>query len=368
MKNNDKEIITVTFQNAMNYGAILQCYALQNVISKKYPNVKTLNYNNKIISKDYAYFYRGGKTLFQKIKNIIAGVVFFPKNYKRNKNFNKFISNNIKFTRKMNKNEITKIYIKSNNIFIAGSDQIWNTEITKGFDDIYFLNFSESIKKISYAASIGNSSIDSSYLDLYKNVLKKYSFISVREDSAKSNLQKLLKKEIYSVLDPTLLLSKYDWNNLVNNLDVIKEKYIFVYMAYGPCVEIAKKISEYTGYKIIYIEKKNIFKNGKNVYGISPEQFVNLIKNAEYIVTTSFHAVAFSVIFNKKFWVTIPEKVGSRIMDFLKLINLSSRIVNNIDELDKKDVKETINYDIINNILEREKKKSLKLLYNAIDE
>lgn len=360
------KINIVTFHNAYNYGAILQCIGLQDyLVGNKY-NVNVLNYDCRAIRDEYL-FIKKAHSPKQFIKNFIK-LIYTGKNiFRRNRSFKKFINKNLRLTKLMNEQQI-----KSENFdgqtFIVGSDQVWNTKHTKGLNDIFTLNFSDNIKKISYAASIGKNSLSSDEQQFFKKTLSKFNNISVREETARNNLIDIVDKKIEVVLDPSFLLNKAEWWNKVENKErLIKNKYIFVYMPIGETCKIAEYLQSCTNYEIIYLEEKNIFKNNsRNVSWANPFDFLNLINYSEFVITSSFHATVFSIIFKKQFFVIPPAIVGSRITDLLSKLNLNDRICHDLVEFKENDYNRVIDYTNTFKVLEREITKSKKWLDNSL--
>ena len=368
----EKNIVIVTFNKANNYGAKLQEYALLKK-SSEFGNSMVLNYNDKNIAKNYKYIGLGYGSILTRIKMIIKYIIFFNINKKRYDAFKKFEKNFITLTKYKcsNINNINRCIVNTD-ILIAGSDQIWNPQITNGLNDIYTLNFKKNnIKRISYAASIGNNTINDNLKNEYKQKISKINLISVREESGKISLNKVLpNKKIDVVLDPTLLLTKKEWEKIIKNQEVTNKKYIVAYMVAmdNDYIKIANELSKLTGLKVIHFERRGKYKNVlKTAYTSGPQDFVSLIKNAEYVVTTSFHATVFSIIFNKKFWVVPHKTTGSRVTDLLTKLGISNRAVNTLEEFNKKDYNEEIDYDKVNKILEKEREKSIKWLKDAIE-
>lgn len=366
------KILTVTFNKAQNYGAQLQEYALMYSLNMKH-DTKVLNYLDQKMIRNYQYNKIKGENIFEKIKCIIRVIIHFNKNNKRNHSFIEYENENIKYSEK----EYTLNQIKnecfSTSVLIAGSDQVWNPEITDGLSDVYTLNFgNDNIKRISYAASVGNEKNIQKYKEEYKKKLSRLDRISVREESAKKELEKILPgKKIEVVLDPTLLLKKEEWESKINNIKSEKEKYILAYYVDEDknFVNITNELSKTTGLKVIHFDKRN--RGLKNVlrsaYTDGPLEFIKLIKNAEYIVATSFHATVFSIIFNKKFWIVPHKTTGSRVTDLLKKLGISNRAINSIDEFKEKDYNEEIDYEKVNKLLEKERQKSIDWLMDAIE-
>ena len=370
---NNYSIIVTTFNKAHNYGAMLQEYALLNLLKSKNYNINVLNYNDKEIAKCYKYYGFGNGTLKQRIKTIIKYTLFFNKNKKRYYNFEKFENKYISLTQKYdNFSELQDINI---DIMITGSDQVWNYQITNGLSDVYTLNFgNNNIKRISYAASIGVKEIPENLKESYKSKISKIDKISVREESAKSALSSLMgNRDINVVLDPTLLLRKEAWNDLIanNHKTMPEEKYIFAYVVEknNEYYNIVNYLSKLTGLKVVHFDKIGIrYKNVlENRYTGGPDDFISLIKNAEYVIATSFHATVFSIIFNKKFWVVPHKTTGSRVTDLLKKLDISNRAVNSLEEFEKLNFDEDIDYENVNKILEKEREKSINWLIDAIE-
>lgn len=193
-------------------------------------------------------------------------------------------------------------------------------------------------KKYSYAASFGFENLPENMLDNYKSLLEDFQAISVREQSAQSIVKKILARVIPVVLDPVFLLTKQEWELLASKTRVIKEKYILVYelMSSKTLFDFALKLQAETGYKIVSISnakhnRKNVISRGTD----RPEIFLNYIKNAEYIVTNSFHGTAFSIIFNKQFSVEYLKgsmnSLNTRISDLLNNYGLENRIIGGDD-------------------------------------
>ena len=364
-----KGLIT-TFYKAHNYGAMLQAYALKNILESNGYKIEFLNYKDKHIENGYKLFNLKNKSIKNKIKTIVKDIIFYRKHKKRICNFNRFQNEKLKETQYIIK-ENDFLNLKENFI-ITGSDQVWNPEITGGLSNIYTLNFCKNnIKKISYAASIGNEKNVSKHPKDYINKISKIDRISVREESAKEELKKILPdKKIEVVLAPTLLLTKKEWEKNINFSNKNEEKYILAYIVAKDSEhsKIVNELSKKTGLRVIHFENKKRYKKVlKSAYTEGPLEFINLIKNAEYVIATSFHATVFSIIFNKKFWIVPHKTTGSRVTDLLKKLVISNRAVNTIDEFNNKDYNEEIDYEKVNKLLEKERQKSIDWLMDAIE-
>ena len=366
-----KKVGIITFHNEQNYGAVLQAYALQETIKKLGCESYIINYIEPIEK-----YWKSIFTEKQKIANIkiwlkimITNIVYFKKNRKRKKNFYKFINKNIKLYGKYKNERQLKDNAPEFDVYITGSDQVWNTKITKGLKDAYTLNFGTSnITRASYAASLGNDKIDESEIAEYREKLKILNKISVREDTGKEILEKILHRNIELVLDPTLLLDRKDWNNVKSDSKDEKKKYILIYDLEKNNIvyEVANEIKEKLKIPIVNFRRKR-WKKIIGKYESGPEEFLNLINNAEIVVTNSFHGAVFSIIFHKKFYVIPHTTTFSRTKNLLRILNLEKQIIG-----DKKQIKdilseEEINYELVEEKLKIERQKSIKYIEKVLN-
>ena len=365
-----KKIGIVTFHNAHNYGAVLQVFALQNVL-KEENDVEVINYRNREVEAIYKIFRINKKNIFTICKSLFGDFIYYRKDKKRYKSFNEFINNNLNLSKEYKNEKQLLDNPPKLDIYITGSDQVWNYSIAKNVN-IYTLNFGgEDVKRISYAASIGEETFYSDYLEQYKNNISKLDAISVREKSAQTYIQKLINKEVALTLDPTLLIKKEEWDKYIIDKKEKNEKYIFAYIVEDneECFKILNYLSGITGYKVIYAGRRN--KNIKNIlenaYSRGPLDFISLIKNAEYVIATSFHATVFSILYHKKFWIIPHIKTGGRVTSLLETLEIRNRAVDSLDEFKTKKYDEKIDYEKVDIILEKERQKSKKWLKNAID-
>lgn len=367
-----KKIGIVTFHCADNFGAVLQSYSLQHTINKMGYYSEIIDFRPNRITSNYSLFVNMGESIekygvLRTIKRVILSTMDYKENKKRIQNFNNFrkkyliISNNIYIT-----SEELKSEQPTYDYYITGSDQVWNPRFFSEIGESYFLDFAvkESIK-ISYAASIATK-IGDEYLDVFRENLKRFDYISVREKSAKNAIQKLTEKNVHVTIDPTLLTTSEEWSKIsTHNIPI--DKYILVYdLVKNPLIiKVANKISKELGYKIISYSSKKGYNNWLSSFSsVNPTDFLGLFENAEFVITSSFHGTVYSVIFNKSFY-TIPHPTrGSRMIDFLNELDLKERLVQ--DENTKININEKIDYEKVNNILSRLRKDSIQFLENAL--
>lgn len=367
-----KKIGIITFQRAHNYGAILQVYALQNILSEKY-NTEIIDYRNNEIENEYRILRRNKRSIKSLIKSIILSILYIGKNVKRYNKFNEFIKQNIKLTESYKTEKILKKNYPKKDIYITGSDQVWNYDIAGKKIDAYTLNFGdENIKKISYAASIGKKELNQDNIEKYIKNISKLDFISVREKDAKIYLNKIINNPVDITLDPTLLLTGKEWEDLLLKDTNPYKGYILGYTVSNDMeyYKILNYLSNKTGKKIIHFDRNNRkIKNVlKNAYATGPIEFLQLIKNADYVIATSFHATVFSILFHKKFWIIPPKKTSSRMISLLEMLGIKNRIVESLEEFETKDYDEDISYNIIEDKLKLERENSINWLNNAISD
>lgn len=355
----------LTFHDANNYGAALQAYGLQEAIRSLEIDVEIINYVQPYIVDKYRVIRIDNSNPKRFFKSIISTILHYKNFSMKEKKFNQFRNDFLKISNMKYDNANT---IKGYEIYVAGSDQIWNFKITN-YDTAFFLEFvNNSSLKVSYAASIGDRELNDNNKMFLKKYIGNFDYISIREESGIHALRNLTDKELIHVLDPTLLLSRNKWGNICLNKYRNKE-YIFVYSvsASNKIVEIVNKIAHILSLEVFVLTDKlrvNV-QNHKRCYGIGPIEFIDLVKNSKFVISDSFHGTAFSIIFEKNF-VSVPNEVGgTRIKDLLKRLNLSNRVISNPDEINEH-YELKVNYEVANKILELEKSKSIKFLKECI--
>ena len=223
-----------------------------------------------------------------------------------------------------------------------GSDQIWNPMICAR-QPAFFLNFASSGKKcISYAASIARNDLSFVQIETFAKLLARFDYISLRENNY--NKIEIPPKKIECCVDPTLLLSQEEWNTLASS-PRFSEPYIFCYI-FGDDKKIRKfamKLGKLKRLKLVtvpylsgFFNFADAFMDATKLFHVSPSDFLSLIKNADYIITDSFHATVFSIIFHKQFYVFERKgssNMGSRIATLTELSHTQSHFItenNNI--------------------------------------
>lgn len=340
------KIAIITFHNTSNFGATLQCAALSHCLKNRCHNVKVINYLPQYILDKKSVFkeFRRIRTSGNKVKAMIKGIayVFHYKEIKtRDKKFEDFISAHLDLTGVYHSFESLQTKPPKADVYICGSDQIWNPYLTGNMlDQAFFLQFTDG-RKAAYGASIGEMDVDEYAGDLQK-FTKSFSAISVREASSAAKLWGILHRNIDIVLDCTLLLNKDDYAVMEMPVKKSERPYLLLYNIQNSSesIAIAKELAEERQLAILDISPNPFVrvKGSEKHIDLGPGEFLTYVKNADCVVTNSFHGTVFSILYEKSFF-TIPHKTRSgRTVDLLKSLNLEQRVVNNPESLPNEEV------------------------------
>lgn len=318
-----KKVSIITIHSIYNYGSALQSYATNRYIN-------SLGYDAELI--DYRPKY--DKSLKRLIKDIGIKILFINKYGKRKKNYKEFHNNymNLSSCRYYEYSDLVKNPPISD-IYVSGSDQVWNTYFPCGKDEAYTLGFIESNNKLAYAASMGRSDMPLNDLKLLAERIKSYRWISMREKSGVEQLKKVNIESI-NVCDPVFLLPAKHY------FEISKESkyknYILVYSVHKSKIlsEIVEEYHKKFGLKVILVGDfpVNCY-HDISLKEAGPLEFLGLIKNASLIITNSFHCVSFSLIMEKQFVVVMPEVNMSRIINILSIAGLENIFISDKSEV-----------------------------------
>lgn len=371
-----KQIGIITIQGN-NYGATLQAVALNYFLNSNGYIAENLNYNDLSRVKK-------SLTTKQRIVNDLWMKVFLPIiiGNKKNKKFDEFRKDNIKFS---NAKWQSKEELLNNppqyDIYMSGSDQIWNPDVMRD-DYNYLLAFAPNgAKKVAYASSFGKSKLPDNKKDVYEKHLKEFNSIGVRERSGKAIIKELLGYEPIQVVDPTLLLNRNEWTKITNFKDS-KGKYVLCYYMPGDKIvtnaikKISKNIAKEKGLKVVNLGLKEYYKFAIGMdcrVNAGPADFVNLFMGAECVVTNSFHGTAFSTNFGKKVYVPINKDLDStkarhiRMVDYLKSIGLENAVVPVGEDNIIPDISNIqFDYETVNSNIDKMRKASIEYLLNSV--
>lgn len=292
----------LTFHRAVNYGTLLQTYALQCALRDN-------GYENEVID----YRCRHIEILYSPVPNVsvIHARSFLrqcgriPIKYKKRKVFDAFIREYLQCSKPMSREELREA-CKPYEKIITGSDQVWHLTLSGG-DLSFALDFvDEGERKVSYAASIGLAQPKKEYLEILKPALEDFSVLSVREPCGCKVISEIVGRAVNRDIDPTFLVDRKEWEKLAqNHKNTYSQDYVFVYLMQPSDIlmDVAEKLAENNGLKIYSIlMTPSSRKIGTNVEYSGVNDFLWLIQNAKYVVTNSFHGIALSLRFHKDFF------------------------------------------------------------------
>lgn len=364
----------ITFHASHNYGSMLQAYALQQTVMKLGHECEIINFRTERQKRFYRpfYFVKGWRP---KVKALVFPKLAFN-DWRKYRLFERFLKEKLILSEKEyhTSEELANAGLDYD-AYISGSDQIWNTHCFD-FDWAYYLNFVRKGKKIAYAASMGPipdlQVLEVNDSEIVNNVTD-YDAISVRENNTNKRLKKAGINDIGCVnLDPTLLIDRIGWEKIILEEPLIKGNYIYLYTPwfsehFEKVYEKAASLAEKRNMKVV-VSKSEGYKKWKNnnffefYTAVGPLEFLNLIKNAKIIIAESFHAVVFSLIFNKPF-IILNGNADSRISNLIALLDLKKSSISEngsliFDSIETSDFGTTL----IPNI-----KESIDFLKKAID-
>ncbi len=338
--------IVSLYHNNKNYGGLLQAYALTKYISTLGYNAEQVCWNAvfhdapKQKIKFRKIFHYVSTICWLQVKNILR-VVWKDKINSRIQAFEKFESA-IKHSEKCYDGKSFLKDCGNYDAVVIGSDQVWNIN---WYDTQYFLDFvPNDVYKFSYAASMPDVNISDEMKNIVKNALEGFNAISVREKKTAAFLSELCERNVEYVIDPTLLLNVEQWDDISGD-KLVECKYIFCYFLgrHKHYRKYTKKVAKKTGLKIVSlphlcgVAKEDLNFADINLYDVSPGDFVSLIKNAEYVLTDSFHAAVFSNIYRVKYFVFDRSgmDMSERIVTLLDMFNSKERFIRGTDGLER---------------------------------
>ena len=352
-----KKVGIITICDNDNYGNRLQNYALHETLNK-------LGIKNTTFWPEWA---EDKTTLKQKIKIGIKNILNMEDiKTKRYFAFKKFTDSKID-NQYINLDNLDKISDEFD-YFIVGSDQIWNYNFGHA-QDKDFLKFTDYDKRISYAPSFGVSNIDEEWKAKICNGVNNIKYLSVRENQGAKIIKELTRRKAEVLLDPTLLLSKEEWRKVQKKPRRMKsKKYILTYFLGEISPKLQSEINELKEENDLDIINLCDI-NEEKYYTYGPSEFLYLFDNAELVLTDSFHACVFSIIYNKSFFVFDRNQKGlknmnSRVDTLLEIFKSQERKVNSLQDI--KDIF-VCDYSNTYEILNVKKKESLDFLKNALD-
>ncbi|MBR4830087.1 MAG: polysaccharide pyruvyl transferase family protein [Muribaculaceae bacterium] len=336
MEERKKKIGIVTIHMINNYGAILQAYALNSYLNSVGYDAETIDFRTYRVAESYKTYapIHGPMDLVRNLQTL----TLMKKIRKRHERMKGFIQENVKLSQGVyySNAELAEAHLDYD-YYICGSDQIWNT-YCDNYDDAFILAFARDKGiRLSYAASMGMSSVNPALLQRFKEELSGFSALSVREQNAVEVISSISGKEVVQVMDPVFLLSPDQWRQVMKRDLCPQRPYILFYSVHGgwPGMrKYVKQLSRLYHMPVVVVNKnlrEALYPNIK-CFDAGPAEFVGLLDGAKYIFTNSFHGCAFSIMFKKKFQVfvagTASQGTASRIYSLMNTLGLADRITS----------------------------------------
>lgn len=350
----------ITCNRANNYGARLQAYALWRHLTMMGHDTSVIDYCPPYLDFNIRLLYNPGASVKEWVKLLVRYA-------ERQRSIRKFeyleeFSSKMTHLTDVRYNSIKELRTNPPvaDVYIAGSDQIWNTRFANGQDPAFYLDFGNMrTRRISYAASFATESIDDSLSDFIRQSLKRMDAVSVREDSGRKIAADLgIEAEV--CCDPAFLLDASQWDEICAPRHT-DERFLMVYdlEKSANIKEVAKKIAKSERLKVYSMSNRPLGYSDRDFSDCTPSIFLWLIKNAEYVVSNSLHATIFSIIFRKDFFVVDRDDgLNVRMHDLLRGCRLNHRIV--FPDTDQEELQSHIDYSdvcrIVNSNIESSKK------------
>ena len=387
-----KRVAIAGIYEKINYGTVLQCFALQKALEANQIDAKVINRKGiqKEISRNRRRYYRQHAVDISLYKAKL-GLVFHILRQKADKKFaaemaqrknafSAFVQEYISFTDAIANFSALTQFCKSVDSVLVGSDQLWLPVNLYG--DFYTLSFvPDGVKRLSYATSFGISNMMEKERKIAQTFLQKMDWITVREKSGQKLVQELTSRDADLVCDPTILFTADEWDRYIPSakLKNIPEKYIFCYFLgkNRESREFARDLSRKTGLPIVALRHMDEFIDFDEAFGdiapynAGPAEFIDLIRNAEYVCTDSFHGTVFSILYNREFFTFFRHSAksrfstNSRIESLLSVAELQERLIT--DNSIEVKLTDRIDYTAVDKRMQKFREASKKILLDMVE-
>lgn len=360
------KVAILTIVSVNNFGAILQAYSLSEAFLERGCDCELLRYTDR--GRLYSMGYVLKNTTW---KSRISAVACMPFRFRKFRKGRRFQKKRMHFSQLLNTKERLAQANSEYDIFVSGSDQVWNCAIM-GNSTLLFQDFvKQGYKKCSYAASFGkNGTVNEQMREKIKQPLSEFRVLSIREEEGVHFVRDLIGREAERTPDPVFLRTGAEWKKLAR-LPKEKKPYIFVSAIRGvsdSMKALCEEIRERTGWEIVvYQPFLHRSMRGKYVLGIGPEEFLGYLIAAEWVVTDSFHTTAFCILFHKNFWSFFGKKKlkkDARLEGLMKIFHLEQRLTY---DGKLKDPLSSIDYSGTEGILSREREKGWKVIDQILE-
>lgn len=374
-----KKTATITFHASHNYGSMLQAYALQQTLLSLGVDNEIINFRTASQRLMYPHPVNDKKTIKQSIKNILLRTVIHS--YDRHmlakyELFENFLKDYLILTQEYNVASDLVQLSDNYDYYLTGSDQCWNTKCVD-FDWSYYLQYTDSQNKISYASSLGPVEVERNWTKIVHN-LSTYKAISVREEGTADEIKKHIDKDISVLPDPTLLVSALKWKEIIPKQRIVDQPYIFLYTPYprrgflklathvSHCLGLPIVISNITDLKGDFWTALHRNATFQHILNIGPREFLNLILNAELVLGGSFHSLIFSILLHRPFYAYEGLK-DNRMKQLLNIYGLNDRAINLHDMNIKLDRPYDIEFNSIDKVISQQKFDAINFLRRVLD-
>lgn len=349
----------LTFHCAHNYGAMLQCYALQEYLAARGHEVSVVDYRPDYLTQGYArhaLHHWISRNPLRAVKRLLTEPFLYRARGKRWDGFDRFMRTKLHLTSYHPVSDYENF-----DLIIVGSDQIWSTRLTgEKFDPVFF-GKGLACRVISYAASMSPCHLSDEERNTLPELLQNLDALSVREAELAEMIRPLTEKEVQVVCDPVLLLTQEEWGRICVPVKQ-KRPYVLCYnlLRSEVCMEQTRKISMELGYEVVEITSMlRLSKSGQRcLQTLDPISFVSYFKEAAFVVTSSFHGTVFSVLFHKPFYAIGLGNLGGRSAALLERLKLKDRLLEQASG--RASLK--IDYAKVDRLLSEFREKSMKYL------
>ena len=333
----------VTFHRAVNYGAVLQAYALQRTVRACGADCDIIDFRSRFVERIYKPFYIKKGTLRYRAKNAVIALLHWRHRIRKAKAFERFVTGFLGLSPAVHGTE--ELQALRYDACITGSDQVFNPYIAGGDAWVYYLDFvPPDVIRFSYAASFGTKALPEKFQERAKAELDKFACVSVRESSGIDIVEDLSGTEARVDLDPTLLLEPEVWSGLEVQPAGFEKPYILVYnmLPTELLYETAERLRREKQTEVVFVNNKSQGLKSRHphfryVDTVSPLEFLWLFDHAEYVLSSSFHGNVFAILFHKPFAAILPkhEPRNERSIALLEQVHLQDRLFTGEFDPDK---------------------------------
>lgn len=367
----------ITLHTSSNYGSCLQAWATQQVLEKLGWEPELVDYcrpNSRPEALVEAYFSRAPLNKLSVVWDNVPPLKSMARAYLQHRvaeqsaPFERFRKQYLRLSRSYPTYEDLLTDPPRADVYITGSDQVWNSVWNGGFEPAMFLAFAPATApKIAFSASIGRESIDDDEAEVMREALSSYNTISLRESSGVKIVRDLGRVDAVQVLDPTLLIDKSGWQEIATVPKGLPKEYLLTYQLVKSEVffDKTRQLAKELDLPVVALCHAKGVKDSDAINIVSPEvtDYLGLFMNASYAVADSFHATAFSINFNVPFSIVLPDRFGTRIHSMLTLTGLEDRLM---DSSVLSAAAGSMDFSRANAIIARERQASLTFLKDAL--